>query len=235
MGTIVAIGGGEISELETLEINKHIVELTGKERPKALFIPTASGEPAEYCETFEEVYGKRLGCRTDVLFLTTKNTSADEIKDKIMSCDIIYVGGGNTRMMINVWKEKGIDKLLLKTYKKGSVLSGLSAGAICWFKYGFSDSERFSNQQNWEYTIVETLGFVEGIFCPHLNEENRKEEFTKFMKNSTLTGIGVENNCAIEISDGKFEILSFGNAFLFKNGRIELLQHKKLYDISMLR
>jgi len=235
VGTIVAIGGGEISELETLEIDKHIVELTGKEKPKALFIPTASGEPVEYCQTFEEVYGKRLGCQTDVLFLTTKSISPHEIEDKIMSCDIIYVGGGNTRMMMNVWKEKGVDKLLLDAYKKGTVLSGLSAGAICWFKYGFSDSERFSGEQNWKYIIVEALGFVDGIFCPHLNEENRKEEFTKYMRDSPLTGIGVENNCAVKIYDGKFEILSSGNAFLFKNGRIEPLQNKKLYDVSMLK
>ncbi|MGC8590467.1 peptidase E [Athalassotoga sp.] len=233
MGHIVAIGGGEISQFETLEIDKSIVEITGKVRPTALFIPTASGEPSEYCQTFEEVYGKRLGCKTDVLFLTTKAVNHDEIEDKIFSADLVYVGGGDTRMMMNVWKEKGIDKLLSERYKKGLVLSGLSAGAICWFKYGFSDSERFSNSDQWKYIVVEGLNLVDGIFCPHLNEENRRPEFKKFMMDFSDTGFGIENKCAMEIEDDEFRIISAGgNAFLFKDQKIEPLNAGETYKFK---
>jgi dipeptidase E len=235
MGHIVAIGGGEISQLETLEIDKRIVEITGKVRPNALFIPTASGEPSEYCHTFEEVYGKRLGCKTDVLFLTTKAVSHDQIEDKILSADLVYVGGGNTKMMINVWKKKGVDRLLSERYKKGLVLSGLSAGAICWFKYGFSDSERFSNSNQWNYIVVEGLNLIDGIFCPHLNEETRRPEFTKFMMNFSDIGFGIENKCAMEIHDGEFKIISAGgNAFLFKGQKIIPLNVGETYKFKTL-
>ncbi len=235
MGYVVAIGGGEISQFETFEIDKRIVELTGKDSPHALFIPTASGEPLEYCRAFEEVYGKRLGCKTDILFLTTKSVDQKEIEDKIFSSDLVYVGGGNTAMMMKVWKEKAVDKLLIEGYKRGIILSGLSAGAICWFKKGFSDSERFSNSNQWKYVVVDGLGIVDGIFCPHLNEENRKPEFTKFIMNSSNTGLGVENKCAIEIKGDEFRIISCGgNAFLFKRQKIELLNVNKTYSLSIL-
>lgn len=225
MGRIVAIGGGELSKFETFEIDKKIVELTGKERPHALFVPTASGEPPAYCQTFEAVYGERLGCATDMLFLTTENPSKAEIEDKIFSSDLVYVGGGDTRMMMKVWESTGVDKLLLEAYKKHIVLSGLSAGAICWFKEGFSDSEKFSNQNVWNYIGVKGLGLINAIFCPHLNENDRRPKFMEFMKTASYSGLGLENNCAIEEIDGKFNILSAGgNAFLFKNGVVEILR-----------
>ncbi len=69
MKKIVAIGGGELKSLETLRIDKEIIRLSGKKHPKALFVPTASGDSEAYWKTFQRVYGKRLGCKTDVLYL----------------------------------------------------------------------------------------------------------------------------------------------------------------------
>lgn len=186
---------------------------------KTLFIPTASGEAEGYCETFDLVYGKTLGCKTDVLFLIKDNLDSSQIEDKIFWADLIYVGGGNTKMMMEIWRSKGVDKMLMDAYQRGTVLSGLSAGAICWFKYGFSDSLRFQSEETWNYIKVEGLGLFNAILCPHLDEENRREYFEKFMINFDGIGIGLENGCAIEIIEDTFRIIkSFENAqaYLFK-------------------
>ena len=133
MKSLVVIGGGEISKKETLPIDKHIVALTGKRSPKALFIPTASGDADGYCATFHKIYGNILGCKTDVLLLLHSTPSYQALKKNILSSDLIYVGGGNTLAMIRRWRHLGVDKLLKKAYEQGIVMAGLSAGGICWF------------------------------------------------------------------------------------------------------
>ncbi len=122
MGKIVIIGGGEIGNYETLLFDKRNVELTGKKHPKTLFIPTASGEPEGYIKRFNKVYGKRLGCKTDVLYLLKAKPTKKELRQKILSSDLIYVGGGNTFKMIKRWRFLGVDKILRKAYKRGIVL-----------------------------------------------------------------------------------------------------------------
>jgi dipeptidase E len=137
--TIVAIGGGEIGELDTLSIDKKIVALVKKVKPKVLFIPTASNDAEGYCDTFQKVYSVKLHCQVDFLLLTKEKLTKKEIKQKILSADIIYVGGGDTLKMLKIWRKQNVDKILQQAYKKGIILAGISAGAICWFRYGISD------------------------------------------------------------------------------------------------
>lgn len=242
MGTIVAIGGGEIRDFETLEIDEYIVKSTGIENPKALFIPTASGDALAYVDTFNKVYGEKLGCRTDSLLLILENLEDEKIKNKILSSDLIYVGGGNTRMMIELWKKKNVDKYLRDAFENNTVLSGLSAGSICWFKYGHSDSNSFENEDdNWQFSKVEGLGFINAIHCPHYNQEERKS-FDTMMLTSEEVGIALENNTAIVFKDNKYRIIkSDVNANAYKlsslsNGSISknILDNKVLCDISEL-
>lgn len=96
MKKLVAIGGGELKDLDTLLIDREIVKLTGKKHPRALFIPTASGDADGYWQTFQKVYGEMLGCKPEVLYLVRETPSRKEIKEKILGADLIYVGGGNT-------------------------------------------------------------------------------------------------------------------------------------------
>ncbi|MDE0683855.1 MAG: Type 1 glutamine amidotransferase-like domain-containing protein, partial [Candidatus Poribacteria bacterium] len=96
---IVAIGGGEIREMETAAIDKRIVELTGKTQPKALFIPTASGDAPGYIDTFEMVYGRHFGCQTRTLELTQNPPAFEEMSALVLDSDLVYVGGGNTYKM----------------------------------------------------------------------------------------------------------------------------------------
>ena len=194
---IVAIGGGEISQRETLAIDQAIVRLAQKTRPKALFIPTASGDASGYIDTFHDVYGNDLGCQTQSLLLFGQDRDAHAIKSKILEADIIYVGGGNTLRMMKLWRRRGVDQLLKRAGNQGAVMAGLSAGAICWHDFGHSDSCRFSRDGNWSYIRVKGLGFQSGVFCPHLDQEGRHEPFRDMIARQGGTGIACDDNAAI--------------------------------------
>jgi dipeptidase E len=212
MGTIVGIGGGDMEALETWDIEKRVVELTGRTDPKALFVPTASYDSVERWEVFKGLYGGRLGCRTDVLYLLNRNTGQDELEERILSADIIYVGGGNTLKMMRRWRKLGVDKLLKEAHDRGIVLAGRSAGMICWFKYGHSDSMAFYNPDRWSYVRVKGMGFIDAIGCPHYNGETagvpRESEFQSMVSRHTELGIAVDNHCAIEFVDDGYRVIT---------------------------
>lgn len=205
---IVAIGGGEIRTRGTTDIDREIIRLSNREHPKILFIPTASSDSERYCGRFAEHFGNFLKCKTDVLFLIDAPPSTHEIERKILSADIVYVGGGNTLYMMRVWRRMGVDKFLRAAYADGIVLAGISAGAICWFDSGHSDSMSFYDPGNWEYINVKGLGLIGGSLCPHYNSMTRgvprRKAFREMIRKSGGTGIALENNCAIEFIDDRF-------------------------------
>jgi dipeptidase E len=217
MGKIVAISGGELADLETFKIDKEIVELTGKEHPNALFVPTASSDDVNYCKVFKDIYGDKLGCNVNILFLIKERMTTQQIRDKILSTDLIYVGGGNTLKMMRLWRRLGVDRILKAAYNNGIVLSGISAGSICWFKCGHSDSLRFYNPENWKYIMVTGMGLLRAINCIHYDGEMRdsrgQTRYTSFRsmmraRSYQEVGIAVENNCAIEFIDDRYRVLS---------------------------
>lgn len=199
-GPIVAIGGGELRRRETLDIDRRIVSLAGKERPNALFLPTASGEPWPYYNAFQRIYGSKLRCKASILRLLTADPSAQEIQDKILAADLIYVGGGNTARMLDAWREKGVDRLLLDAHQRGVVLSGLSAGAIAWFQEGHSDSFL---EESGQYQGIQALGLIPAICCPHYNE---RPEFDEWILQQGLPAIALEDNSAILYQGGTMEL-----------------------------
>jgi dipeptidase E len=204
---IIAIGGGEIRRKGTVPIDREIIRLTNKKHPKLLFVPTASSDSERYWKHVQEYFGGFLNCKTDVLFLLANRTSKENIEIKIRWADVIYVGGGNTLQMMRVWRRFGVDKMLKAAYENGTVLSGISAGAICWFDSGHSDSLSFSNPRNWHYINVRGLGLVKGIHCPHYNSRTRgvprRKNFREMIRRTGGIGIAIENNCAIEFVDGR--------------------------------
>jgi dipeptidase E len=216
MKKIVAIGGGEIGrpgfKIETQKIDEEIIRLTGKKNPRFLFIPTASFDSEDYYKVVKKYFGKKLGCKIDVLYLIKEKPNKKEIENKILNSDIIYVGGGQTSKMMQIWRKFGVDKILLKAHRKGIVMSGLSAGAICWFNFGNSDSRKFDNPKA-NLMRVRGLGIVKALFCPHYDvERERKADLKKMMKKNSGVAIAVENCCAIEIIDDKYKILSSKNS-----------------------
>ena len=239
---IVAIGGGEISELETAAIDQRIIELTGKTRPKALFIPTASSDAPGYIDSFEACYGKHFGCQTRTLKLTQDPPAFDEMSALVLDSDLVYIGGGNTYRMMKLWRRLGLDAVLAEAASRGIVLSGLSAGAICWFRYGHSDSLSFSNNRNWDYIRVTGLGFINAIYCPHYHVEGRETAFSQMIAKRGGSGIACDNNAAIEIVGEHYRILTSapnGKAYKFfkRNGNaviVELSQNSEYAPLANL-
>jgi dipeptidase E len=210
--TIVAIGGGKIATHQTLPIDSEIIRLSNKRNPNLLFIPTASSDSEIYWKKIRAYFGDFLKCKTDVLFLMKENPSREQIRSKISAADIIYVGGGNTLQMMRIWRRLGVDKLLIAAYKRGTVLAGVSAGSICWFDSGHSDSMSFYNPRKWKYINVKGLGLIQGIHCPHYNGKTlgvtRRKNFQEMIRKIGGIGIAIDNNCAIEFRDGRiFKVL----------------------------
>jgi dipeptidase E len=196
--TIVAIGGGKIATRATLAIDREIIRLSHKKNPKLLFIPTASSDSEIYWKQVRKYFGDFLKCGTDVLFLVKQKPSREQVRRKISSADIIYVGGGNTLQMMRIWRRLGVDKLLL---------AGASAGSICWFDSGHSDSMSFYNPRKWKYINVKGLGIIPGINCPHYNGRTlgipRRKNFQGLIRKIGGMGIAIDNHCAIEFRDGR--------------------------------
>lgn len=212
MPTIIPIGGGEINRGDTLAIDKEIIKLSGKKHPKLLFIPTASTDSQKYIRAVHKYFGAKLGCKVDELLLIAQRPSLKEIKRKILDADIIYVGGGNTLKMMKLWRRLGVDKILKQALKKGIILTGISAGSICWFDSGHSDSMSFYNPKKWKYINVKALGFLKGVHCPHYNGRTlgvpRKKHFQDMMRKVGGMGIAIDNNCAIIFQDDKYRVIT---------------------------
>lgn len=211
MGKIVAIGGGEISKQETLAIDKEIIKLSGKKSPKVLFIPTASSDALSYIDDFENYYGRLLGCTVDTLKLINQPVEHKEITEKILNADIVYVGGGNTLMMMKLWRKLGVDKILKKAYQHGVVLCGISAGAICWFKFGNSDSRRFKNPVA-KLIRVRGLGLLNGLLCPHYHSTKyatgRAASLKVMMKKTSGVALAIDDFGAIVFINEKYKVIT---------------------------
>lgn len=202
---IIAIGGGEVSQNQTYEIDKFIVESSRKEKPNFLFIPTASKDAEPYIKTINVLY-QSLGCKTDTLYLSEVEVKREEVNQKIESADIIYVGGGNTAYMMEVWKEYAVDKALLRAYISGKVLAGLSAGSICWFIAGHSDSEFIEDIENPKHKWVKGLGIIPYLHCPHYDEPERAG-FDEFYSGQVADAIAIENQVAVVWDDYEFNVI----------------------------
>lgn len=205
---IVAIGGGELGESETLTIDQRIVELAGVAKPSALFIPTASSDSVEYAATFAHIYGETLGCETNTLFLLGEPPTATQIAAAIRKANLIYVGGGNTLKMMKCWRKLGVDKLLIEAAKTNTVLCGLSAGALCWFEYGHSDSMSFYHPDDWDFIRVKCLGLLPFTGCPHYDGEGRDQNFKAMIAKQGGIGIALDDCAAFEVIDDHYRIIT---------------------------
>ena len=189
LGQIIAIGGGGFGRNpKQNKIEKYILDQSGNKSPNIVFIPTASAEDKGYIVNFYSCFSK-LQCKPSHLNFFQRTPRLDSIVNK---ADIIYVGGGNTKSMLAVWREWKLDKLLKKAYQNGKILCGVSAGAICWFEQGITDS--WANNLN----VLECLGYTKGNCCPHYDEEpERKPSLSKFISNGEISDcFAIDGGCA---------------------------------------
>ena len=217
MTKIVAIGGGEMSKQETVAIDREIMRFSGKKKPRLLFIPTASRDAEGYITNIQKYFGEQLGYVVDVLCVAKDSPKKKFLEEKILGSDIIYVGGGNTLFMMTRWRKLGIDKILHKALKKDIVLCGISAGSICWFNCGNSDSRKFTSGSK-KLIKVTGLGFINALHCPHYDVEKfRKKDLKEMMQHTSGVAIALENNCALQIYNDTCRIItSNGRARAYK-------------------
>ena len=192
---IIALGGHQLlDEREDVALSRYILNQTGAEQPRICFLPQASREDSIYALRFyRQFHG--LGAQPSDLSLFQPHTA--DIADFLLVQDAVYVGGGNTKSMLALWREWGLDRILRKAWHQGIVLAGVSAGAICWFEQGLTDSipGRLSP--------LDCLGFLPGSCSPHYDgEPERRPTYRRLIAAGELApGYGIEDNVALHFID----------------------------------
>jgi dipeptidase E len=187
---IVAVGGGTFCD----GLARFLVELTGRERPRVLYIGTATAEdPEAALRTYDRFAGL-----ADVSRLEFFPWPPEELQSSVLESDLVFVGGGNTANMLAIWRVHGVDELLGKALDRGVVLSGSSAGGICWFERGVTDS--FGP----ELGGMECLGFLEGSFCPHWDDEAlRRPRYHELLQDGFPGGYAADAGVGLRFVDGE--------------------------------
>jgi dipeptidase E len=145
-------------------IDDFLLGLTGRERPRVCYLGTATGDAPDRLVGFYEALARRM----DASHLELFGVPGPGLREHQLEQDLIWVGGGNTASMIAVWRAHGVDEILREAWERGIVLTGSSAGAICWFEAGVTDS--FGP----ELAPMRCLGFLPGSACPHYDSEERR-------------------------------------------------------------
>jgi dipeptidase E len=178
---------------------KYLIALTGKEKPKICFMPTASGDNEAYIKYWMDS-AKKLSIDPYVQRVFIESSSQKQTFDEVLlGMDAILVPGGNTLDMIALWQAHGIDKTLKKAWEQGIVLTGSSAGAICWFQEGLSDSRPIA------LSSVKSLGFLKGSISPHYHSSKDRASIYQDMilKGDIKSGYGIDENAGLLFNDDK--------------------------------
>jgi dipeptidase E len=194
--TIVPMGGGKFCPGAA----SFLAGLTGKERPRILYIGTASAEdPGVTLRMYDRFEGAG-----DMARLEFFPWPPDDLRSFVLDRDLIFVGGGNTANMLAIWRVHGVDELLGEAADAGIVLAGSSAGGICWFEHGVTDS--FGPQLG----PMECLGFLAGSFCPHWDdEEQRRPVYHRLLREGLPAGYAADAGVGLHFVDGELrEVVS---------------------------
>jgi len=189
-GHIVAMGGGGFLAGDPLSpLDDLMLELAGVARPHVVFLPTATGDADRSVEAFESAWSPRA-CTTDVAFTFGV---PDQPAAQVAAADVVVVAGGNTANMLAIWRAHRFDQILLEAWEAGVVLTGWSAGMICWFEAGVTDS--FGPQLD---GMRDGLGFLSGSACPHYDgEELRRPVYTKLVAEGFPPGVAADDGVGI--------------------------------------
>jgi peptidase E len=198
MSDIIAIGGAAFSaEPRNLALDQYILDQSGKTRPRVLLIPTARGDNSAYLASFYAAYAT-LDARPSHLEFFHRTP---DLRALVLSQDVLFVGGGNTKSMLAVWRDWGLPEILSEASASGIVLGGVSAGAICWFQQGVTDS--------WADRLrpMDCLGWLPGSCCPHYDGEvdRRPSYHALLLKGEVKPGYAIEDSVAAHFTNGRLE------------------------------
>ncbi|MBD5777905.1 Type 1 glutamine amidotransferase-like domain-containing protein [Pelagicoccus sp. NFK12] len=194
---IIAMGGGGFSmEPDNPLLDAYIVASSPKPLPTVGLLPTASGDSDWLISRFYRAFNQ-LPCRPKHLPLFRQPV---DLQAEVAACDILYVTGGNTRNLLAIWKASGMDKLVRDAWERGVVLAGLSAGAICWFEEGHTDSTG-------ALTAIDCLGFLHGSCSPHYDgEAERQGSYHQLLKSGSIhDGLALDDGAAAHFLGSKLD------------------------------
>src|SRR5215212_6073121 len=192
---IVAMGGGGFSmEPDNPLLDRYVLSLARRRDPRVCFVGTASGDAEGYRLRFHRAFSA-LGCRATDLTLFEREVA--DLRAFVLDQDVVYVGGGSTANLLAVWRVHGLDRVLREAWEQGVVLGGVSAGAICWFEAGTTDSFGPTLQP-----MHDGLGFLPGSCCPHYNgEAQRRPLYHRVVAEGFPAGYAVDDACALHYRD----------------------------------
>jgi dipeptidase E len=191
---IVAFGGGGFSmEPDNPLLDDYVLGLTGADRPKVCFLPTASGDADHYVVRFYRTFGER-GCETSHVSLFRRDAGVCDIEEHLLSRDVIYVGGGSVLSLLGAWRAHGLDSVLRRAWEAGVILAGCSAGSLCWFAGGVT---AFHGRP----VRYEGLGLLRWSNCVHLDAERRREgAYRRMLLEGMPPGYAAEDGTALHFT-----------------------------------
>ena len=196
-GQIIAMGGGSfLMEPENPLLDQYILAQSTSDRPSICFLPHATDNAQGQTVAFFKAYS-RLPSEPTYLSLFAPHTA--DLEGFILDQDIIYVGGGNTKSMLALWREWGVDRFLTRACENGTVLAGVSAGANCWFDSCSTDS------LPGELSALPCLGLLKGSFTPHYDgEPERRPTLHRMLQEGRIMGgLAADDGVAIHLIDGE--------------------------------
>ncbi len=214
---VIAMGGGGFSmEPENPLLDQYIIKQSPKARPSVCFLPHATDDAVRYTFRFFKAFAK-FDVKLTHLSLFSPETA--NLESFLMMQDVIYVGGGNTKSMIALWREWNLDDVLRKAYENGTVLAGLSAGANCWFEQCITDSVPGA------YSVLPCLGILRGSFCPHYDGEvERRPSLHQLLSEDKIaSGYAADDGAAAHFINGEFAcaVSSRSNAKVYKVDKVD--------------
>jgi dipeptidase E len=210
---IIAMGGGGFSMEENLTLDRYVLAQAHEGEPRVCFLPTASGDADSYTLRFYSAFSG-LPCRPSHLTFFRRTP---DLREHVLSQDVIYVGGGNTKSMLGVWREWGLPEILREAWNAGVVLAGLSAGAICWFEQGLTDS------YEGDLRPLQCLGLLKGSSCPHYDgDPARRPTYHHLVRTGVLLpGLALDDGAAAHFVDDEIQgvVASRPGAKAYRVGR----------------
>lgn len=215
-------GGGFSMEPGNQLLDNFFFSLAQKKNPEVCFIGTASGDAQGYIERF---YDYMKDHEVIPSHLSLFKAPVGSLRDFVLSKDVLYVGGGNTRNLMSLWREWGLDKIIVEAYNSGVVLGGLSAGGLCWFEEGVTDSIPGS------LTELSCMNLIEGSFCPHYDgEEDRRPSYHKLIADGLKAGYACDDSAAVYFENEKFVeavcSVKEASAYYVKNENARIVEEK---------
>lgn len=180
-----------------LKFTRYVADLTGKEKPHILYLPTASGDHSDNIRFWENLC-KNLGLEPHVMRVWIDSSFEQTFEEMIAEADAIVIGGGNTLNMLSIWQAQGIDRMLVEAMRRGTIIAGGSAGSISWFDTGISDSRPSG------LSIVEGLGILPYSNCPHYGDEAKRSLYHQMLEQGEMeAGYAMDDKAGILFHDGE--------------------------------